>query len=649
MMALWGLAVLFSWTGLGTLIARIARLQRGVRIDWGLRTAWGMSLTLAIGGVLMVFHLANLLALQALVLVGLVLWGYDFYIVLKGPRELRLRAGHRFRKWRLWLLPLMVIGALVYLGNIVNLKNNWWDDMPAYMAFITKFLATGTVIEPFSWRRLSTYGGQELLQAQIQSQGTELNINMVDQALSRLVILGLVVGMFQGKRGRRSKVLMLLLGLVVLTIDAPWANSQSLLSAVAMFLALMRTLELQHPGQQHVWGIVILAGSVAAGVSTFRMNLVPAAGMVLGLSFAGQAIGDRGRWRVYVGRGAVALLVMGVLLAPWMMALWESSRSLFYPLMHGNQRPEFHVLAPAQGVGVAIRSMAGFVVYGPMWLLLTPLLLVVEKRYWRAALPLALASVLGSLAVAATLPSAFYYSLYRYSFPVLFAATLAALALGGRVRGGRRGRVRWVAAIMWCGLILTIYLPYTVRHQAELARMAVLPQVRLYSFAPPKMVEEYRAIQDLVPAGEAIYSIVNVPTIFDFGRNPIYTADHVGIASPDPGIPAGRGRPEEVLSYFQKLDIKYIVAAHFDSAQAPYYRPHDRDVTEHPELHPEEDGPGKVVAAVSVRMEDIIDTLATPDRLLASGPSIRLIYVGRLPLPGRPAATAGPGPSPPPP
>jgi hypothetical protein len=648
MMALWGLAVLFSWTGLGTLVARIARLQRGVRIDWGLRTAWGMSLTLAIGGVLMVFHLANLLALQALVLVGLVLWGYDFYLVLKGPRELRLRAGRRWRRRFPWLIPLLILGALVYLGNIITLENSWWDDIPAYLVFIKKFLATGTVIEPFSWRRLATYAGQELLQAQIQSQGNELNINLVDQALSMLMILGLLVGMFRG-HGLRHLLMMMLVGLLALAVEVPRANSQSHLSGVVLFLALFRTLQLHRLGDRRCAGAAVIAGMVAAAVSTFRMNFVPAAALVLLLAFAGAAHFDQKRWRLYARDALLAIATFIVLLVPWAIALYQSSRSLFYPLMHGNQRPEYNdVLSAPLSPGAAIRWIAGFLVYWKVALVVAPFFLLLTppfRRHWRAALPLAVASLLGAVAVARAFSSANYINLYRYSFPMLFPACLVALALAGR--SGRRP-LAWGTSLVLLGTLLAVNLPDAVRHQARLIRMTVLPQTTLFSFSPPPLLDEYRGIQALVPEGAKIYSIVNVPTNFDFSRNTIYTADQAGIASPDPGIPIAEGR-DAILHYFQGLGIDYIVAAHFDTALALYQRPRYREISEHPDQHPEVERPDKIVAGVSVKLEDALDTLATPDRLLASGPSIRLIYVGRLPLPGRPPAAAGPGPSPPPP
>ena len=41
---------------------------------------------------------------------------------------------------------------------------NWWDDLPNYLLYAKKILATVTLIEPFSLRRLLTYGGQQTLQ-----------------------------------------------------------------------------------------------------------------------------------------------------------------------------------------------------------------------------------------------------------------------------------------------------------------------------------------------------------------------------------------------------------------------------------------------------------------------------------------------------
>src|SRR5262249_24116302 len=155
----WGIAVLIAWVGWGELVRGLLDLDEE-RVGWGLRAGWGMAVTLAISGILQACNVGDSRALSVLVLIGL---GIGSLRAWEWSRRPRL-PGNRYQfLWTDLLLGLLLI--YLYATSIVAWDLNWWDDLPNYLVYIQKILHTGTVVEPFSLRRIVTYGGQQTLQA----------------------------------------------------------------------------------------------------------------------------------------------------------------------------------------------------------------------------------------------------------------------------------------------------------------------------------------------------------------------------------------------------------------------------------------------------------------------------------------------------
>jgi len=158
--ALWGAVLLVSCSGWGGLIERLAFSDR--RHDLGMRMAWGFGAVLSLGGVLCLMGWANARVLLALALIGVGLacvraaaaWGDD-------DRAKSLPS--------IGMAPLLlfvgILAALQYYGGIARAKISPDDDLAVYFVFPEKILASGTLIEPFSLRRLAAYGGQSFLHA----------------------------------------------------------------------------------------------------------------------------------------------------------------------------------------------------------------------------------------------------------------------------------------------------------------------------------------------------------------------------------------------------------------------------------------------------------------------------------------------------
>ena len=623
MMVMWGLAVWASWIGWGTLVAQAAQLRRA-RIDWGLRAAWGMALTLAAGGALMMLHLANALALQILVLGGLGVW---LAKLLQDGRRMFAARGRRLvrggRSWW-WYVLLAAVPALSYLGSIETLTFNWWDDLPAYLAFDDKILATGTLVDPFSWRRLSTYGGQHVLQAQVMSAGSDVNVNILERGLAPILFLGLLAGLL-GRHGKQRWILAGM-GILAVWVEVPRVNIQSQLTGAVLFLALYRTLRLYRRGDPRGAQAPWVAGMLAAALATLRMNFAPVGALALILAFGGAAGTDRRYWRRHALAGAVALAVMAAVLAPWAAVLHESSGSLFYPLMRGNQRPEFgRVLAAPLSLAGKIQWMGGFLVHPRVLLLIAPVLLVLRRRYWRAGLALYLAAIAGALATAWAFTKSDYPSLYRYSFPMLFPTCLVALAVALRRWRERRGVVAaGLAALILLGVNL---VPGAALRQHDAAEAyASITAFRI--LAPAPLQDEYRAAQKAIPPGARVLSWTTFASLLDYKRNDVWTADYAGVASPDPGLPLHEG-PEAFRRYLRSQGIGYIIASNFDRTLGIYERQRDRQARGGSGQAPTASATDMILVTPLRASMDLVDALATPERLEFAGPDIRVIRIDR--------------------
>ncbi len=265
--AVWGVAVLMSWVGWGTLMGM--GVSKEERFDWGLRAAWGMAGTLAVGGVLVAVHLATVVVLQALVLGGVAVWG----LIVFGVKRRRVEGGV---EWR-WKVPVLLLVVVAYLGSVgatSSVDLNWSDDLPIYLPLVKRMVQTGGLEEPFSLRRMSSYGGQLFLQGEVMAVGSESNAMVVDKGLALVVVLGLVWGMFL-RAGRWRGWIVLGVGLLVVLVDVPRVNTQSQVTGVVLFLGLMRTLMLggrmngherheRHEKREFLLGAVV-AGIVGAG------------------------------------------------------------------------------------------------------------------------------------------------------------------------------------------------------------------------------------------------------------------------------------------------------------------------------------------------------------------------------------------------
>uniref|UniRef100_Q029C4 Glycosyltransferase RgtA/B/C/D-like domain-containing protein n=1 Tax=Solibacter usitatus (strain Ellin6076) TaxID=234267 RepID=Q029C4_SOLUE len=225
----WGLAVLAGFLGWGSAIQRAGSLPQ---TDWGLRCAWGMAFVTVSGGLLACLSLA-----AKPVLIGMVAAGALLAVLFCGPSLSSILTN---RRSTLGVFGFVALILLFYAAFVDVRWSNACDDDVAYFVFAKRLLDSGTLIEPFSLRRLSAYGGHSLLQAVIWAFGSQKSLYILDAGLCGVVLAGMIFGSC-----RRAKISIgcacLIAGAAIL-LPVPRINSMSQATGIVLFFALFRTL-----------------------------------------------------------------------------------------------------------------------------------------------------------------------------------------------------------------------------------------------------------------------------------------------------------------------------------------------------------------------------------------------------------------------
>jgi hypothetical protein len=126
---------------------------------------------------------------------------------------------------------------------------------------------------------------------------------------------------------------------------------------------------------------------------------------------------------------------------------------------------------------------------------------------------------------------------------------------------------------MACVGLLVFFWPQAEATSQELqVQMEVLKlQEHGFKFQASPLQAYDKDLQNLVPAGEKIFAIVDAPYLLDYSRNPIFNVDNIACASPPPGMPFNKGAPA-LEEYLRNLGIKYLLAVDFNKAIFLYNR-----------------------------------------------------------------------------
>jgi len=559
----WGLLMIAAFVGFGSLANRV--LYRERRVDWGLRATWGLAVVVVLGGFLLVVHLARAPVLIGLVIVGGALFVDD--LLREGRQLVRGLSGGRFRE-DVWFYAgaasLMLLGALLLYASYGNV-GEWShaDDGPAYGMFPKQIAQTGTLFQPFSLRRISSYCGLSFLQA-IQFAGSSMDaLHLVDRGICAIIMVGLIIG-HPRERSSPPRHLALLPALAVLLLPNTRINLASVMSGAVMILGTYRTLAVLPADPQVRPRAWLLLGMVTATAVAFRpFYVIPSVGMVL----VAQAMvfwdvpADRPRVRRETALFLGALLVA---ILPWVVLLMIDCHTPLFPMFKGNLRPHSAFARPDWSYFHLLQVWDGGTL--PNAFMATPLVAlagacVLDRSPRRAMRALFVASFAGFFLLMLTMPFTPTNHLERYIFPIDVAFVIG--IAGYVLASAHPMRARSASAIILVLIALSLEYP----RQRDQARDMYVKIVKDFpeTFFDHGTGErdgsdaQYKALQAAIPAGATIGTMVDDAVRLDFARNRVITLDIPGEVGPKPGFPFFEGE-EALADYLHRKGIRYLVS-----------------------------------------------------------------------------------------
>jgi hypothetical protein len=577
----WGLAVLASCAGWGTLIGR--RCWPNQRIGISLRAVWGASFFAAVGGLAAMVGGVSRFLILGWLLAGA---GLLAHAAIVGRLDLAREARARLRATRMNLpfasVLVFVAAAVVvhYVGGASDVSSNPYDDDIAYYPFAKQLLASGTLIDPFSFRRMSTLGGQALFHAALLVRVQVAHLNVFDRGMCFILAVGLLAS-HRSVSQRKPPALARVLSVVFLVVLPNTSiNSASYYSGLAFFLGFYQTLErLPVDLSASLNGTSLRATSrrllplalVGAALCTFRQNYQATVGVVLVLSYALAALRLRKTGvRAVLVEGTVCLALVGLLVLPWLVLLYRSSETFLFPIMQGTFRSGVSVQSKSMGMMRFIRFFTDVWLH-PDPILTLPIFVLVGLfvRETSPRRPLA-AQWLGAfvgivlLSHAFSLADAGNLGRYDYGF-VAASALLTWQTVATRASEGFRSN-RFASAAPVALLVFALAAPSLDPQQAERTKKMISTLLRdtseqLRRSVPeqtePPIAAVYARLQAVVPSGARLLIMLDEPYRLDYRRNEIWNLDLPGSASPKPEMPCFQGA-EPFAAYLIKLGIRHV-------------------------------------------------------------------------------------------
>ena len=629
---LWSLVIFASFWGYGEALRRALKRPEFEDLGWGLTAAWGMAVTLAIGGFLMMFSLAKAPMLTGVVLLGAALAAYHAFgkkllsdpsDSKKGKKSKPADAGNEASVsapgWKFhasdWVLWLMV--AIAFLCSIAwphQVDPN--DDLICYLMLPERILQTGSLMEPFSLRRMGTLGGHSLLQGLTMIVGNERAGHVADSGWGML-----------SKTTPSMWWLRFLVLFLAVFLPVPRINTMSSLTGTALLAALFVTLDRWNDAKKTDWRSLLPIGLLVAGAASLRpIYLLPAAGIVglFGMLMLVESFGNKSRSKI----GIPFLLGTGILtvafLASYMVVLWLSNGTIHYPPFKGFINLPFELVGSKEGALVDGPNAAAFLFSQEMLVIFACFLLAfaVSNR-WLAA-SIILVTVFCSWLIAQKFGVTVYSEIYRYTFPGAVAAGFFILAKAISLRNENEHCVSSLPSLIAVPLV-AIFLVNAPQAGREWGlRAKTLPE----EFVLPETILDrnlglaYRLLQDKVPAGKSILAVVDAPYLLNYSRNPIYNVDAIGGASPWGGMPFFRG-PEALKNYLVNNGVDYILSVEFEKALLLYTRKHWLE-HQRPEWFFKE-----VWGKHALDFMDNVDKLADWGQVLGTEGNVRLIKLSQ--------------------
>lgn len=559
-------AVLF---GLGGAVRRVLVAELAI----GEQLAAGTCAWLAISGALLALNIASRIPLLVIAAVGVVGAGLEIRERVRQPRPPSDDADRG--PWLAFLLVLSLFLLLNLLG-MLGTRGNAADDQAAYTGFVKRVLDCGDLIEPFSFRRVSAYGGQTMLHALAALRGEVGTLDLLDRGIFQWIAVISTIEL--ARRRGLGFAMSSTITIVLVSLFDMQLNSGPIWSSYTLFLAAYGfSTRLDLP----VRARLILALACLGATCTLRQNfLVPAGlfGVFLVLGHLRERTRERSlaaAWREERVTVVLAIAAAAIVVVPYMIATLRSSGTALYPIMRGTGSPD----APLRPAGnTPLDELAFFIsiicIPEPIrvWWLLVPVMLIArDPRPLKPFSAYALACGIGFVALLHSFMLSDAWNLWRYAFgfltPLAIILTIEVAVqlpfLGRSVepsdsRTGRLGVPVAAAFLVWLALVVNM-----IEGRQNTARRFnnMLQNLTAAASIDPSSVEPrlatYAAMQRSVPEGATLATLLDDTWQLDYARNRIVNLDVPGFAAPAPGLPSFT-TPDHWRAYFASQGIRYV-------------------------------------------------------------------------------------------
>ncbi|MFO0664556.1 MAG: hypothetical protein U0174_11430 [Polyangiaceae bacterium] len=583
----WGLLILAAFGGYGGLIAKLAggaRADGGTsELDFGLKSALGAAGLVVFGGVLSLLSLAKGPVLFGLVMIGVALHGMHLARAktraLISPRAL-YRLVRRFPARVFALAIVLALIVITYAGGAADTSLNPYDDDVAYSPFVKQLVQAGTLLDPFSFRRMSTLGGQPFFHALVACRLDIVNVNLFERGICAVMIVWLFAGFGTPRaessthsRAVREKppwTFVTIGAVFFLLLKTTTINSASYYSGAALFLALYRSAEFVVPGPpKQLLRSAIPLVLIGAAACTLRQNylvtVVVFQGLVLTRAF-GVRVGERRSLFLTVG-ASFALLVAFIL--PWSLLLYRSNGTLLWPLMRGTFTQGAAITNASITPSQQLQHLIG-IFFTPEPIRTLPVLAfaalfapAIRGRMHTGAYAW-IAGLLGVVALSVSFSLSDTANLGRYYYGFMTAAVLFSWRTMGIAlrKKAPLSRLHLAAAgyffcLAWQLVNVDDRIPKPRDLHVKLRDIDEQWNRTIPSEGSKAVDKTYAALQSHVPPGERILVLVDEPYGFDFSRNPILNLDLPGLSGLAPGFVSFRG-PDALADYFTKNGFRYL-------------------------------------------------------------------------------------------
>ena len=587
-MSIFGICILISWAGQGTLINYLLFPQ--VIQDIWLRTGWGLCLTLLIGGILNITGMISPAAIFIMIGVGVFIF-FAYMYSLKGKFWTNIKEFSRDGKKKyLFILLLIVNGSLlliIYLGSISNIHFNWGEDFHGYFVIPKKMLQTGSLgPDPFSVQRILMLGGMSFLHSNILSLGDFKNLDMIDVGLGTILTIGLLYGL--SREYNLLKWINLLVIFIALIIVPPKANISSLVIGLALFITLFRTLNIFKRTEFNILSVSIIIALIISALSSLKTNYIITIFGFLILSYSLYFFFYKNNRKKIITEIIFVAVFTFLFLLPWLLANYQSNGTMLYPILgkgfHDAGHLQFNPGALNRGLLIAAKVTIFNMGNVPLFLFFLACLIFRHAKLYdkrKNAISLVVASIVTPLVIVLFSGG---YGWIRFSWSAVTSSMLIMLIVAFAIDNPSKLFLRLIKSILiFVGIYIIIINNKTKLMDHYIAQINSIStglkneNIEVHGanayivcdYIDDEIEQSYLKVQDSVPPGETILESTSYPFLFNFKRNNIYVTHLMGGSSLPPGMPFFQGS-DTLAEYLSNQSIRYVVYSYKSEANFKY-------------------------------------------------------------------------------